>query len=60
MLSPVIITTRIPAALQSLMAGLTSVRGGSNIPQTPTKVMSKKLFRVGKIRFFGKIKLLGW
>ena len=43
MLSPVIITTRIPAALQSLMAGLTSVRGGSNIPQTPTKVMSKKL-----------------
>ena len=42
LLSPVIMTTRIPASLQALMAGLTSVRGGSSIPVTPTKVMSKK------------------
>ena len=38
LLSPVMTMTRIPARLHSLMASTTSVRGGSNIPTTPTNV----------------------
>merc|ERR1719209_815135 len=38
LLSPVIMMTRMPACLQSLMAGATSILGGSSMPTTPTKV----------------------
>ena len=39
LLSPVITMTLIPASRQRLIESITSVRGGSNIPTTPTKVM---------------------
>ena len=38
LLSPVMTITRIPAPLQSLIESMTSARGGSNIPTTPTNV----------------------
>ena len=38
LLSPVMTITRIPARRHSLMASMTSFRGGSNIPTRPTKV----------------------
>lgn len=37
---PVIMITRIPAALHSWMELITSLRGGSSIPTQPTKVKS--------------------
>ena len=37
---PVIIMTRIPAALHSSMEPMTSLRGGSSMPTQPTKVKS--------------------
>ena len=39
LLSPVIMTTRMPAWTQALIEGVTSVLGGSNMPTIPTKVM---------------------
>ena len=39
LLSPVMTMTRIPASRHSLMEDITSFRGGSNIPTTPTNVM---------------------
>jgi hypothetical protein len=38
LLSPVMTMTRMPAPRQFLIASITSVRGGSNIPTTPTNV----------------------
>jgi hypothetical protein len=35
----VIIMTRIPASRQRAIASITSVRGGSSIPTTPTSVI---------------------
>lgn len=40
LVSPVIITTRMPAVAHDSMAGLTSGRAGSLMPQRPTKTMS--------------------
>lgn len=37
--SPVIIITRMPAVVQSAMAGATSGRAGSLMPQMPTNTM---------------------
>mmetsp|Transcript_20244 Transcript_20244/g.52518 ORF Transcript_20244/g.52518 Transcript_20244/m.52518 type:complete len:279 (+) Transcript_20244:1476-2312(+) len=39
LLSPVMTMTRIPAARHSSMHGLTSCRGGSSMPATPTNVI---------------------
>ena len=39
LLSPVIMMTRIPASRQRTIASITSERGGSSIPTTPTNVM---------------------